>query len=978
SDLGLAQAFAVGETERADQIKRLESTLVRQISDLRHHILESRAAEFDELKSEIFTFTDRIARIEAPKAPSDTVKDYIQNELGALRAQVNNRQVHLESQQAGFQTLGDALKAQIRALEEQIREKFDGLRSAQGDMRTFKSEAQSLTQRVAQVESAAWQTKTLSARSAQQCEQTAEVLRQEIAAIKIELGEQRRDSSSADSQLKETQQGLSAQIEEITVRLANDIAAQQGRDARVGRLDAELATLAKRLSDTESLTREINAIAQRDAQSTSEIRQEFEAKLNAVSAVLDEAETRETKLRGIEDKLLGQFEEFRQQVTQTFLGLERRNVELERSVLGLEESLSARVAKQEERLGDSLRAVAITQDELKRYKAGLQSITEYISRAESASAQAEAEISANTKRIDELSGGIHGEIAALKADLNEQQRNFRLPDEQVREIENKFGARIGELERQFAVEREGFGHWEKGLRETFSSELSAIHGRLSERQSQIEHRHARFDRLEENLTAKFGALEHQLTETLQSRESSDHRWGEFQSEIRALSERTGRLESVRGEAQALIVMTRQQVEESIASLRAETYALKEQLDKIPADREEAIKRNVEDSVAARLQAVHHEMELKFSSLDSLRVETRALKEQLDKIPADREEAIKRNLEDSVAAKLQAVHHEMELKFSSLDSRDIERFQQTQQNLTNVKTELEALKTVMEQKPNNQSTLGNYSHVTEDIINDQMSKIDGKIAEQISILEGRDTERARNSQTIIASLQSEISALKSSIDGGAAESAKSATRGLEDSIIIRIQDLQDQLAQQTILRDKRDAERGQEAERIIGGLKADLEAIKADLKRQPNGAAIFDPALRGLEENLSAKIYGLSEQVAQKFSIFDKRDTELQELKDRSQSLIQRVAHLGTAVQALQKLGPSSPSVMAAPPTEVPENAPENNVEAAPVAVHARQYSTENEQLIKLQERMSSEIERVRAELKERSGRWKMRKNVSGI
>jgi hypothetical protein len=41
-----------------------------------------------------------------------------------------------------------------------------------------------------------------------------------------------------------------------------------------------------------------------------------------------------------------------------------------------------------------------------------------------------------------------------------------------------------------------------------------------------------------------------------------------------------------------------------------------------------------------------------------------------------------------------------------------------------------------------------------------------------------------------------------------------------------------------------------------------------------------------------------------------------------------------------------------------------------------QASVEKEQLIKLQERMSSEIERVRAQLKEKSGRWKVRKSGS--
>ena len=39
ADLGLAQAFAAGETQRVDQIKHLETTLVSQIAELQHQIL---------------------------------------------------------------------------------------------------------------------------------------------------------------------------------------------------------------------------------------------------------------------------------------------------------------------------------------------------------------------------------------------------------------------------------------------------------------------------------------------------------------------------------------------------------------------------------------------------------------------------------------------------------------------------------------------------------------------------------------------------------------------------------------------------------------------------------------------------------------------------------------------------------------------------------------------------------------------------
>jgi hypothetical protein len=56
-------------------------------------------------------------------------------------------------------------------------------------------------------------------------------------------------------------------------------------------------------------------------------------------------------------------------------------------------------------------------------------------------------------------------------------------------------------------------------------------------------------------------------------------------------------------------------------------------------------------------------------------------------------------------------------------------------------------------------------------------------------------------------------------------------------------------------------------------------------------------------------------------------------------------------------------------------APEANAEGDKRAKLTHTPS-EKEQLVNLQDRMSSEIERVRAVLKERSGRWKVRQTSS--
>jgi len=136
----------------------------------------------------------------------------------------------------------------------------------------------------------------------------------------------------------------------------------------------------------------------------------------------------------------------------------------------------------------------------------------------------------------------------------------------------------------------------------------------------------------------------------------------------------------------------------------------------------------------------------------------------------------------------------------------------------------------------------------------------------------------------------------------------------------------------------------------------------------------DPALRCLEENLSAKFNELNQQVTQKFSVFESHDAELKELKDRSQSVIQRVAQLSAAIQGAQNSGPVAVQFVSAPPEASAAQAPEANAKGENLA--ETQAPSEKEQLVKLQERMSGEIERVRAELKERSGRWKVRRSAS--
>jgi DNA repair exonuclease SbcCD ATPase subunit len=936
ADFGLAQAFAAGETQRAEQIKRLETTLVGQIAELQHLVLENREAELNDLKSQISVCADRVARIEGVKTPSDATKEFVEDELSVLRAQLSGRQTELETRYTGFERLGESLGAQIRALDEHICEESNCIRAAQGELRHVKSEAQSLTERVGKAESTAWQTGTLASRNAQQLEQTAETLKGEIDALKAafaHLNDQQRSLLRPDSLLKEIGQSLGAKIEDILGRLAQEHHAQLGRDHRLGELDSGLATVAERMTETELLARETRAMAQAELSSASDFREKIAKGIAVLHTNFSEAQLRQSVIEDREASLRARLEELQQQAEQHFMLLESRDTEQVKSAREIGASLDAKLEAQEERIGEKIRSLASGHEELLCLKPEVETLAQRINLMESAALGVQSQADEAAKRAEQLEAGFKGAITALKAELvefNEQQRAFRLPDELMREMERKLDAKIDELERQLAVEREGFDHWAKGLRESLSSELSAMQARLSERQSQLEYRYSRLDRLEETVMASIGGLEAQLKEKLQPQDRDREQWAKLYSEVGALGERTSRLEAQGHQA---------------------------------ADRAEASNLHVDQRLA------------------DLRGEISACQASFDQRLALSPESIIGALEDSLRSNLSQLEERVTQQFTLYNSRDSERAQLTEQALERLKTELGTLKAAFEQQ-SDLPCADSLSQTIQESVGTKFHELDQKLAERFMFIDSRQAECVRQSNETVEALQSgiaalwgEIAALKSGVNERPAAPADSVIHGLEESFGAKIQGLQQEVAQKLILLDSRDAERSQQVEQIIAGLTTEMAALKTDFIQRPTATTATDPALGGMVENLNAKIHEFSLQVTEKFKVFESRDAELKELKDRSQSLTHRVAQLSTAIQGFKNMEPVAPQPGSAPPEARAVQVSEANAEGdeRPKVTHT---PSEKEQLVKLQERMSSEIERVRAVLKERSGRWKVRKSAS--
>jgi chromosome segregation ATPase len=856
ADLGVAQALVAGEMQRAHQIKHLETTLIGQINKLQHQVIESHEAELNDLKSEIFACADRIAQFEGTQSTVDAARRVIQ-ELDDLRAQLSARQTELEIRCSGFETLGESLATHIRGLQEELRDKLDSIKTAQVEMCHFQSETHSLAERVAQAESDTWQARTLILHNTQQLEQTTESIKSDIVALNAlftDIKDNQRNLPLLDTLFKELARNLGAKIEEIDDRLAHSHNSQLECDARLGQLDSGLAMLAERLTRTESLSNQIHALTHAEVSAASEFRENTLRQLSSLEARLSDSTADHGALQELTLSLSAQVQASQQQAAQQFTLLDSRDAAQERNAKELAAFLAAKLTQQDEKLGP----LANVHKELYRLAPEVQILEQRINQTDLALQRAQDRTDDSARRIGQLEESLKSEIVALNAAVAKlaEQQTLRLPEDQLREIKHELDVKVAELQRQLGVERDGFDHWGKGLRESFGAELSAMQARLSERLSQIEHRYARLERSEETVKANFDGLEAQLKETLQLKSNHYEQWGRFQSRLGTLDERTSKLETQVRHAEDRAVATAQKTEQSV---------------------------------------------------DVLRCEIRTVQTLFDPQALPSADSILRGIEETLGAKFQEIE---------------ERF-----------------------------------------------------TKQLCEYDSCNTERRRDANKLFETLQSELAAIRTEIVLRADKPSEPSLRGVEEFIATKMQEFQQPLAQKLILLEKCDAERTHQIEQMIAGFKTEMAALDTELIQRPTRISSTDPALRGLEENLSAKIEELRQQMAQKFRACDSHESDLEELKERSQSLIGRMIELSAAIQSSQDTVVLAAQPVAPKPEVSPPRTPAEKIEGedSPTEIQAR---SEKEQLIKLQERMSAEIERVRTELKERSGRWKVRKSAA--
>jgi chromosome segregation ATPase len=600
--------------------------------------------------------------------------------------------------------------------------------------------------------------------------------------------------------------------------------------------------------------------------------------------------------------------------------------------------------------------------------------------------------------------GLAQALAANEAQRAEQFR--RLEDSllaQIQELQNQpyaaasSTAQIGELhqlktEMQSIFERMG---GLESLAEQFTyvpdllkSEVAALESQSRERHKQMETDYSRFAAIAETLGVRVQQLENQSSA---KPEGLDRALGEFADcrlQLRTLAERIGRTElSVQNvQSQTLSDIEREQklaadrIRGEFATFKADVFErLREQQ---PA--ESAI-RTLKESLQKRVDDFHHEIERNTSSLADLGADLAALTAQLQTftqrvestaeatasaLDFDAERArLTREVEDQLALRIRDFGDEIQSQLRGVGETKVDRGdfnaeivafvdrmanieRAVEQTAVGIRFELNSIKSELSeertQRPQAEALLKNV----EETVRTKIEEIQQYLAQEKQRLRARDLQH-RELETQMARLAQRIKEIESTVQ---------QTHAL----------MINETAQATQQR---------------GGLAAALAALRAEL----DDVQARDAVSHGVTETLNTRIRELQVQLTQQIPNLDRRDTEMRELKAQLQSLTEQMARVGAGLAPSRVLVANRIQETAAMPRDlrVRDAAPAVRLDSAlhrlDVASQGPQESREGDgskdqilvedgdPLKLMQARMSADIERARAELREKSGRWKVRR-----
>ncbi len=990
-DFGVAQALASSEAQAAEQLKRLEETLLAQINALQKEqkingeIPQSQVRQQSAVQAELQDFAKRINLIEAAGQQTERLGDNLRAEIDALTAELVEQQRRIQPADSAIRRVEEALGPKLQALQDQL---------AQAQNRLDGREAR-----------------------------LKEAFRSEFIALQTQLGERQNRLEARHSNLDKLLENVGANFQSLEGWLSDKLRVIEDSNGELGRLKSELRAVAQRMAEVESAAQRVQTVVVSDAPTAAQLKRLEETLVarindlqNAQEIGGEVLEARAHELSDLRAELqsfagrMGRVESAGQQterVSDTLRGEiaalkfeleEQRRLQPADSVIrGIESAHSAKIQELQDQIAKGQERLEAREGHFRGMETELQGLGGRLAEAESAAQQLRTWVESETKSAGKLSEGLKTELAALRDQFHER----RGKDLAIEGVEAALGAKIEELKNQIG------------------NQLSALEGRDGERTEWIK-------RLDQSFGARMAELENQFSEKLRGLECGRDESGQLRSELSVLADRIAGQEIATHRAQPCAAdeaQRTQQLEESLKAEMARLQAdLKEQRQSTqPVD---SLIKGIEESLQPKIDQIGQHLageQARVESLDAefakfksdlqilvqqqeraasgaeqvrawvageaesaaklregIETELSALRARLDERQAA--EIALQGIEAALGAKIEELQNQLGQKLSSLDGRAGERaewMKAAEQNLNSKIHELEERLSGNLRGPETGSgELGE--------IKSEMRAVAQRIAEvesaaqrvQIGVVSDApaSAQIKRLEETLIAQI-SEIQR-EQKIGGEALVGRERELRQLK----VAIQDVSTRMGRIELA--------AHETGQVSNTLRGELDALKAEINEQQQRLAPMPSVLRGIEAAFSAKLEELQNQLVRKQSTAD-GGGYLEEFKGTLQTITEHTAGAEPAAAQIPAAANGGDHAVFRAASEVavgqlgeqragqPLGPSTTTTVESPRVSGEQSFSrdAEKEQLKQLQERMAAEIERVRAELKEKSGRWKVRKGA---
>ncbi len=496
ADLGLAQALAASEAQRAEQLKRLEVSLLAQIHQLQQQQavganLDDQTPELHELKAQQQSFSERLSGVESAAQQATQMRERVNTEMSMLHSQLGDRQNLFEAQRLRLESLEANIGAKIGELELVIGTKAQSFDAADHDLKGIRQELTAMTDRVARTELVAQHAQIQAARDIEHSQaRTASLVTSECAALKAELSE-RLEQPAPHSVIE--------QVEEIFHKRLDDLHRELGQNF-FARIDAEVQRLH---AQVQSLTERVESVSLR---TTTPI--DFDAERSRWSRETDE-------------RIAVRLQELSNEIRDKLQTIASVKVESDH-FLAETGALAHRLAQNEQVTRETTAGFA---EELSTIKAGL-------SRQENQQQATQGLL----KNVEET---VRTKIREIQDFLIQEQHSLQSRDGQLTELKielPRLAQRIAEVESMthqthalMVNENEQAAQQKEG----FITELATLRGQLGERQSMDEVMLG----VEKNLSVKIRELQNQLAQKMLVIDSRDNEFKELKAQLQTLTQK---------------------------------------------------------------------------------------------------------------------------------------------------------------------------------------------------------------------------------------------------------------------------------------------------------------------------------------------------------------------------------------------------------------------------------------------------------